>query len=226
MAAPITHVILAEKMFPKYFSHLNRKKFFVGTCFPDIRYLGVIDREKTHFLHPKLNHIQKENSFMAGVMFHSLVDEARNYFIRNYPKLQQLLKIVLKLTASKPNQSNFEIAVVNSCSKLLEDERHYDKSNNWQTYIIFLNDVLPEEVSFDIPQKTIKKWHLLLSKYFSQKPNDWTRKRFFLAENFSRDEVERRNTIIKKIKSIKIVNQLIEDFYNNFEEITNSVYLV
>jgi hypothetical protein len=47
-----------------------------------------------------------------------------------------------------------------------------------------------------------------------------------LAENFSRDEVERRNTIIKKIKSIKIVNQLIEDFYNNFEEITNSVYLV
>lgn len=45
MAAPLTHLVLAERIFQKHFSDQHRKVFLQGTSFPDIRYLGVIDRD-------------------------------------------------------------------------------------------------------------------------------------------------------------------------------------
>lgn len=47
MAAPITHVALTEKIFNNIFHNYDKKEFIIGTSFPDIRYLGTIDREKT-----------------------------------------------------------------------------------------------------------------------------------------------------------------------------------
>jgi hypothetical protein len=49
MAAPITHIALAEKLYGQYFSDKNKQDFFVGTSLADIRYLGTIERDKTHF---------------------------------------------------------------------------------------------------------------------------------------------------------------------------------
>jgi len=41
MAAPITHIALTEKIFDKFFKDKKRKDFFIGTLFPDIRYLKI-----------------------------------------------------------------------------------------------------------------------------------------------------------------------------------------
>jgi len=40
MAAPATHIILANKLYKNHFSDKDFAKFIVGTSFPDIRYFG------------------------------------------------------------------------------------------------------------------------------------------------------------------------------------------
>jgi len=46
MAAYITHIVLTDKIFDKHFSNKNKAEFYIGTSFPDIRYLGVIKKRK------------------------------------------------------------------------------------------------------------------------------------------------------------------------------------
>src|SRR5438552_12343909 len=83
MAAPIAHIFLALEMLTGPFSGLfNEREFIIGTSFPDIRYLNVIDREKTHLSHVTLEEIlQEPDSFKAGMLFHSFVDEQREKYI-------------------------------------------------------------------------------------------------------------------------------------------------
>src|SRR4030043_1902184 len=86
MAAPITHIVLTEKVFDKFFSDKKRKDFYIGTVFSDIGYLGVVDRQSTHFplQELKLEDVKKEqNSFTAGVEIYSLVDDIRERFIES-----------------------------------------------------------------------------------------------------------------------------------------------
>ena len=81
MAAPITHIVLTDKIFQNHFKDKNKADFYTGTVFPDIRYLGVIDRNKTHFKNLKISDVKKETSFWAGFKFHSFLDEAREKFL-------------------------------------------------------------------------------------------------------------------------------------------------
>lgn len=85
MATSITHVVFAQKVFERFFSDKDKLEFFIGTLFPDIRHLGVIARERTHFHNLTIEEIQRKSSFMAGVMFHSLLDEVREAYI-TYPQ--------------------------------------------------------------------------------------------------------------------------------------------
>src|SRR5438132_13939173 len=83
MAAPIAHIFLAVQMLAGPFHGLfDEKEFIVGTSFPDIRYLKVVSREETHFSHVTLEDIvQETDSFKAGMLFHSFVDEQREAYI-------------------------------------------------------------------------------------------------------------------------------------------------
>lgn len=85
MANQITHIVLAEKLSDRLFSIFDREAFLIGTVFPDIRYLKVIERDKTHFKGLSFQDILDEkNSFIAGMKYHSLVDEVREkYMIEN-----------------------------------------------------------------------------------------------------------------------------------------------
>ncbi|MDP2932964.1 MAG: hypothetical protein Q8N81_02425, partial [bacterium] len=119
MAAPITHIVLAEKVFNKYFSDKKRKDFYVGTIFSDIRYLGAIDRKSTHSPLRELNLKdvkEEQNSFTAGLKFHSLVDDIRERFIES------------KNIHSMIPESKHKTQIL----KLLEDELYYNKINNWK----------------------------------------------------------------------------------------------
>jgi hypothetical protein len=55
----------------------------MGTSFPDIRYLWVVNREFTHFEKLTIGNIRKDKSFLAGIKFHSTLDEVREKFIVN-----------------------------------------------------------------------------------------------------------------------------------------------
>lgn len=77
MAAPITHIVLTKKIYKQHFSEKSFDEFIIGTSLPDIRYLKTVDRDKTHFPTSMLNEIKQEQSFTAGLKFHSIVDRVR-----------------------------------------------------------------------------------------------------------------------------------------------------
>ena len=203
MAGEITHIVLADKVFDKFFQDKNRKDFYIGTVFPDIRLLGIAKREETH---PSLQDIklgnikQEKNSFLAGIKFHSLVDVVEDSFMS------------LKGLFSPKTDSPLEF---------LEEELYYNKISNWNEIIDFLNTILPEELSFhvNIQEKDIKKWHKLLQKGFSDKPNNKIRKELAEGAGFSKSFIDRLTESTAEINKDERVVKAIEEFYNNFESI-------
>lgn len=202
MAAPVTHIVLTEKIFNKYFKNKNKKDFFVGTSFPDVRYLRVIEREKTHFLNIKINELINQDSFTAGLKFHSLIDEI-------CVKLMESEEIYSLCPGSK-YPSHFFIY-------LLMDELLYDKINRWDNFIDFFNKVVSGEKSFGISIEIIERWHRILQNYFSQKPNDNSREKLITSIDFSEDDANNINNLISEIKSNRKINNVVKKLYLNFD---------
>ncbi len=84
MATQISHVVLTAKIFDKFFKDKIRKDFFIGSLFPDIQTLKVIGRDKTHFNNLKIDDLNQDTSFMAGVKFHSILDLIRQNYVREH----------------------------------------------------------------------------------------------------------------------------------------------
>lgn len=201
MAAPITHIVLTDKVFDKFFPDKNRKDFFIGTVFPDIRYLGCIKREEAHLFQVKLEDVQKEsNSFMAGFKFHSLVDIINTNFIysglfaNSYPKYYAAVDFV-------------------------EEELFYNKINDWNEIIEFFEGTLPEEKEFNINIKytDLKKWHQIIRDNFREAPSDRGRRELARAVSFSEDIILKILETVKNLKKDEKIIKAIEEFYNNFE---------
>lgn len=202
MSALITHIVLAEKVFEKYFTDMDKREFVVGTCFPDIRYLGVVEREKTHFEGYKFTDLKNEDSFTAGLKLHSIVDNDMN---RRFMKESTLLSFF---------PSDFDHA--HSAVKILEDVVLYEKVKNWGEIISYFDMVLDKEIQFGISPEAISKWHRRLIKYFGQKPDRVED----IVDIYDRPEdaievMEAIGMIKDKGKAVRI----IEDYYENFEKI-------
>lgn len=203
MAATITHFVLADKVFGKYFSLLKKDEFFIGNIFPDIRYIGVIKRETTHSDKVLLKNIIKEDSFDAGRKFHQLADrvEARfaddNGICSLFPHLEYTTQSL----------------------KLFSDDILYPKVKNWQEYASFFDKILPEEEKFGIKEKDILKWHQMIRKYISKKPNQKTRTELIKETIMGSESAPMVNDNIKKIRKDGRMEKIILDFYNKFEKL-------
>ncbi len=202
MPGPITHIALTDKVFNKYFKDKNKKDFFIGTSFPDIRYLKIIKREKTHFPEVKLNQLKDKNSFEAGFKFHSLVD----IIVEEFTQAEDIYSLLPR--SNQPG--HYPIS-------FLEDELFYNKMDNWDEIIGFLDNVLPEELAFDISGQAIRKWHQILQDYFSQKPNNGIRTKLMMELGFTEEAIRETNNLLKQIGGNQKINQFIERLYNNFE---------
>lgn len=203
MASEITHVVLTDKIFKQYFAHLDKEKFFIGTVLPDIRYFGRVDRDKLHFSNVSLEEIKRENSFLAGLKFHSLLDEVRE----NYLQANDIYSLC--------PESKYKVETV----KALEDEIYYNKLLDWKIIINYLDDVLPEELELGLEKNFVLKWHKILQEYYSEKPNDKIRTKFILALNFSKEIADEINQNLAKIKSNQKILDIVESLYNNFENL-------
>ena len=204
MAAPITHIVFSLIIFNQYFPEKNKKEFFIGTCFADIKYLHVISREETHFKGVSLENIKKEkSSFIAGLKFHSFLDEQRE-------------KFMIKNNAYSLCQCSEEAS---RSLKVAEDIFFYSYIENWQEYIDFLNDVLEKETNYNIEKSKITKWHKILQKYFSQIPTIKIIEEFLLLNNFSINAIKtitlNVNQISQKNEFIKLLKKIYESFPNN-----------
>lgn len=204
MAAPITHIVLTEKVFNKYFSNKNRRDFYIGTVFPDIRYLGVVDRKNTHFPFQEVDLkdvIREKNSFITGLKFHSLVDDFRERFIKS--------KNIYSLIPESEYKSQ--------TLKFLEDELNYNKVKDWNKIITFFDDILSEELDFDIKKENIEKWHNILQGYLSKKPNKESVEMIAIDLQFPKEAQKEIINLVEQIRPNKEIRQAIEEFYNNFE---------
>jgi len=197
MVTVITHIVLAKKVFDKYFQDKDENNFFVGTLFPDIRYLSTIDRNKTHYNNLTFNDLKKDNSFLAGMKFHSILDTAREKFI------------VASGIYSLCPKSKYIIQSL----KFLEDEIFYKYVDNWGEYISYLNNILPEEKRFGVTEKDIKKWHLLLQEYFKEQPNEKTVTNALLSINHSNKVIDEINGNIVLMRVNKDIVNILEDMY-------------
>lgn len=201
MAAPITHIVLSEKVFDKYFKDKNLKEFIVGTSFPDIRYLGVIDRNKTHFSNLKMEEIQRENSFMAGMMFHSFVDEIRENFVIKKGLYDHLSNSIFKTQGLK----------------ILEDKLLHIKINNWSKIVKYFEDIYPEEKEFGIEEDKIRQWHDAIKTAISKPPSDKDVRKFISLIERPNIMAEEIINIMKEAEKNELVVQTINEFYKNFE---------
>jgi hypothetical protein len=152
MAAPIAHIFLAMQLLCGLAKGLfNEQEFIVGTSFPDIRYLKVVERAETHFERVTLNDVlQEKDSFKAGMLFHSFVDEQREQYVVDNNLYDGIPDFRFKTQSLK----------------FAEDEllKPYCDLIRYQA---FFNTVLPAQTTYGIDEQHIRSWHTFLQGYFA-----------------------------------------------------------
>ena len=155
MPAPVMHIALSLLMLP-FLPDKDPKEFILGTSFPDIRYLGVIDRRTTHNPHPSwANVVSEKSSFKAGMEFHALVDVMHDKYMRRN-KVYKLLPLSCQ---EGPNYLKF-----------FEDMLVYTKYSQWKKIADYFDTVLQEELAFVNDKKTIELWHGNIKHYLLRQP--------------------------------------------------------
>jgi len=156
MSSPITHIVLTEKVFDKYFAGLDKKKFIIGTSFPDIRYLANLDREVTHFESMRMKDILGEDSFVAGFHFHSVVDRV----------MKENNKRLDLYSYFPPNAENTVEAI-----KTVIDMALKPKIDDWSEIRNIFDEVLDDELVFGASRVVVERWHSMLQDYFVKMPD-------------------------------------------------------
>lgn len=172
----------------------------VGTSFPDIRYLGVISREKTHFNSFCIQDVvETEDSFMAGLKFHLLVDRVREQFMKNND--------AYSLFPKSPYQTQ--------AVKFFEDQQLWKKINHWSKIIDYFNHISEGELQYGLEIDDIVRWHKTLQSYLAQSPVEATIAQFVTdigqPESMSTEIIE----VIKKSEQHR-AKALVEKFYSEF----------
>ena len=157
-AAPIMHAYVGKIWLDKLATqNQDIDAFYVGTLFPDIRYLGKFRRKSTHFKNTTLADVQGQpNSFYKGLKLHSWLDETREKFAVNYGVYKKLENIPKKHRAS--------------FLKFIEDELMF-KQLDWQMVKSSLSNTYTYQIDFGADQKSLFIWHSLLKVYFSFPPS-------------------------------------------------------
>ena len=203
MAAPITHITLTEKIFNKFFKNKKRKDFFIGTLFPDIRYLKVIGRDKTHYGGLSIADLKNDESFLAGVKFHSILDNAReNFMIGN--------DIYSLCPKSK---------YITQSLKIFEDKIFYQHITDWSIYINYFNEILQAERDYGITEKNLEKWHSLLQQYFQNQLDKDAVKNFTIGIGFTKEISDEINNNITIMRANKKIIEILKNLYKNFDSL-------
>jgi len=188
MSFPITHIVLAQQALEKNKKKVNKRAFFLGVSFPDIRYLGVIEREKTH------NLTIPKNDFELGMKAHAEADLFRFNFMEK------------RLAAVKDRLQDMAI-------KIVEDYFLYDYLDDWQQYIDYFSELIEIEKDWVDDQAALELWHQALRKYLSQKPNDQQIKSLAVVMGLPTEFVEQLLANFHKFKDNPEVIESIQALY-------------
>jgi len=200
MPLPITHIVLADKVFDRYFAGRSQKEFFIGTSFPDIRHLAKISRRITHSFTGDIAGVQGiKNDFGAGLAFHDLIDRvSHEYFVET--GLNQ-----------KINNAKYAFEVI----KVLAEEMLYNRRSDWKIIASCFDDILPEEKGFGIDGQEIETWHGLLKKYFLDFPGKQSSCKPFGRLGFSKEALSEIEEAVLVSRDDKQVQSIITDLFDN-----------
>lgn len=202
MAAPITHIVLTEKIYKKYFSGYDKRKFMVGTSYPDIRYLGGFEREKTHHRVAGIGEVMVNDAFTAGVKFHNLLDQVREEYMKRNDFYS--LFPVSKYTTRGV--------------KLFEDQILYGKTKVWGEVAEYLDEVMDEEINHGLTHEQVGKWHKILKRIFNEGPSEEARVAMMIEEMGGASEsVEHVLKVAREVNDLHRARQIVERFYEDFE---------
>jgi hypothetical protein len=155
MPAPVTHIILALSILP-LLPGKNFKEFILGVSFPDIRYLGVIERSKTHDAAPSWQKvIDEKSSFKAGIEFHALVDKMHEKYMATHKVYAMLPMVCLG---------------VSKYLKFFEDMLLYNQCTIWPQIASFFDTISDDAHFFITEDSTIELWQNSIMYYISEKP--------------------------------------------------------
>jgi len=172
-AAPVTHVVLAEHWIQhqEQYSDEQKRSFMLGTLFPDIRYLGVISRSKTHERGLTLQHLlEKQSEFNKGKRLHAFVDKQRENLVVKWKIYDRIRKV--------PGQK-----YKTTFLKLLEDEILFS-TRDWSDIRQYLKTIHPEEQTYQIRDEDISRWHAQLSRAFLAPPSIYLMTLAFLNRGY------------------------------------------
>lgn len=201
MAGPLSHIIYAEKVLRDLLPDKDGKLFIIGTLFPDIRALKVIDRDATHIVNVMFDDVRREqDSFRAGMLFHSLIDTTREALVRQHNAYANLPDSYLSTVALK----------------MCEDMRLYPKSTSWPLYISYLQTIAPQEKQFNIPVEKLEKWHVMHQVFFADS-SPFDNVEFFLSLGFTQEQIAELFELVKKIRKDHVTDIYLDDFYENLE---------
>lgn len=204
MPSEITHIVLAEKLADKLFDKFDRATFIIGTIFPDIRYLEVIDRTKTHFRDQKLSDVlESSNSFTAGIKYHNLVDRVVDA-VMNEQNIYKLLP-----------SSEF----ITQALKIYQDELLYPQISDWKEVVSYLDSVLAEEINFGVQPDQISRWHSLLQNYFSNPPTTISQKVFVLGIGFSKEAADEMTDLIEQMRKNRRIQKIITSIFKDWSSL-------
>lgn len=158
MAGPIAHIFCALAILQSGALKVNDEKaFIVGNLLPDIQYLGVIARDKTHYTNIRWEDIvAAPTDFQKGVLLHSLIDEVR---------IAQL---------EKPNERYIPALPImrSQIMKFYEDSLIYSRISDWSKFIHYFDEILPEEKeAYQLSDTALKQWHQFIKTYCMQPPS-------------------------------------------------------
>lgn len=204
MANQITHIVFADRAYEKHFSHFDKKDFFIGTVFPDIRYLSGTSRRVTHIDEPTIQStIAQPTAFLGGLHFHSLVDHVRQQF---------MVKTGLFEHYPKDDSTNRPL-------KCYEDELLYSKVGNWEEVIDYFDNILPEELSYTIGNEHVRQWHNILQKYFARQPDNESNIGFFKSLGFGDEMIASFRKVYNQLENDAKAKQVIEQMWDQMDDL-------
>lgn len=206
-AAPVSHVVVALKLLEN--GKLNVKKedvpaFLRGTSFNDIRYLGVIDRTKTHTKGITWEMVQEEQDpFKKGMYLHSLLDLAREQYMETHGVYNFVPKPAY----------NYRGQIV----KFIEDQLVYDFNPDWSTVQKAFDTIDAREQGFGIADNDIQKWHDILSNYFSKKPTSSEIVTLMEKLKGSNEQYKKLIPVMDVLAKNEKFQKIILDFYTDVD---------
>ncbi len=200
MAAPVTHIVLADLAHRRFFPDVPRREFLIGTSFPDIRYLVGIKREITHFPDVSVRGCEGSSPFMAGAKFHSVVDNVREAYVRSRNAYDHV-------PASR---------YASQALKFFEDEVLYDRFDGWQGVIGDFATIPYAESPFPVEKKGIDAWYASIRRYFATPPTPETQKEFIVSTDLTEAAAIEIRRVIDGMRDNAALCGIIVDFHGSF----------